>query len=399
MANPGQKYVLNISYGISQINCSTSEDKYYINNSHNLNNQKINMASFGVFDGHGGKFASNYLAQLLHESIIQAYCDSVNNSPQLADEIASAKTEVMDKLLCEAIRGSFKKVDKVIKAQSDAGSTSVSLFLTSLPDGSTRVLCPWVGDSKGVLYIRHPQTNKLHTVPTTQDHKPSLQREAERIMGGTGVLWTGLPMELSIDNPLDDQEFAPNAEGGAAEEPAADAPPAADASPAEANSNEQVVTPDMGTEAEGDGIQLDNRRSFIDTRGKIGADGKKIQGPLAVFSRTGVSICMTRSIGDRFGPRSCLWLPDVSAITISKTEHGRFVIGSDGIWDVVTLDQAKDMAMQFKDPQKAAESLAQRASFLRTQKKMRKDDITVICVDVNPDLFQSALAGGCCTIS
>jgi len=59
-------------------------------------------------------------------------------------------------------------------------------------------------------------------------------------------------------------------------------------------------------------------------------------GPEALFGRHNISIMMTRSLGDRYGPRSCVATPEVSAYTVPPNVHCRFVLGSDGFWDVVS---------------------------------------------------------------
>lgn len=55
-----------------------------------------------------------------------------------------------------------------------------------------------------------------------------------------------------------------------------------------------------------------------------------IKGPMAYFGRFKSSLLMTRSIGDKFGPRGCLPLADITAVTVGSHEHTRFVLASDG---------------------------------------------------------------------
>ena len=56
-------------------------------------------------------------------------------------------------------------------------------------------------------------------------------------------------------------------------------------------------------------INAPNQESFISQR--IAKSGE-IAGPEALFSRFNSSIMMTRSIGDLYGPRSCVCIPEVS---------------------------------------------------------------------------------------
>lgn len=74
-------------------------------------------------------------------------------------------------------------------------------------------------------------------------------------------------------------------------------------------------------------IKLQRQDTMISNRkGNFGSPG-----PEALFSRYNVSILMTRSLGDRYGPRSCRGLPDVRILTIPKNRHVRFILASDGV--------------------------------------------------------------------
>ena len=62
--------------------------------------------------------------------------------------------------------------------------------------------------------------------------------------------------------------------------------------------------------------------SFIANR--VGEKTKK-KGPRALFSRYNVSISMTRSLGDRYAARSCISVPEITALTLAAGEHARWV--------------------------------------------------------------------------
>jgi hypothetical protein len=110
-------------------------------------------------------------------------------------------------------------------------------------------------------------------------------------------------------------------------------------------------------------------------------------GPEAIFSRYNVSVMMTRSLGDRYGPRSCQGIPDVKSVTIHPSEHARFVLATDGFWDVITPEYVRCNALRGKyvDPYAFAHSLANKARRLREKNNLRNDDITVLVVDINGD--------------
>jgi hypothetical protein len=126
-----------------------------------------------------------------------------------------------------------------------------------------------------------------------------------------------------------------------------------------------------------------HNQSFISTR--KGADG--IVGPEAIFGRYDSlsSVLVSRSIGDKYGPRSCAATPEVCSHTIPRGEYRRFVLASDGFWDVVGAEFIQKTAYnkKYADNSTYASYLAQKAHRYRRKNNMRMDDITVCVVDVN----------------
>eukprot|EP00981_Chlorochromonas_danica_P014437 scaffold8013_cov187-Ochromonas_danica.AAC.2 len=109
------------------------------------------------------------------------------------------------------------------------------------------------------------------------------------------------------------------------------------------------------------------------------------RGPLAYFGRYNHSLLMTRSIGDRFGPRGCLHLPEITSLVIPSNTHVRFVLASDGMWDVIDNHTVRRMGLYYKynSADALATALARKAHRRRAKRHLRRDDITVTVVDVN----------------
>lgn len=94
---------------------------------------------------------------------------------------------------------------------------------------------------------------------------------------------------------------------------------------------EMVMTVSRSSKKDGEGLEILKsegsitvppvlyRHSFISHRC---SEDRTIKGPEAVFGRHGVSIMMTRSLGDKFGPRSCVSIPEVAYATV---QPGQFV--------------------------------------------------------------------------
>jgi len=116
-------------------------------------------------------------------------------------------------------------------------------------------------------------------------------------------------------------------------------------------------------------------------------------GPEALFGRRNVSIMMTRSIGDKIGPRSCVAFPEISSVTIPAGKHARFVLASDGFWDVVGIESVRLAALSknFKSSKVLADWLAQKAVRRRSRGGLRQDDVTVVVVDINFGKLEAVL--------
>lgn len=530
-----------VTYGLFELPSKTQEDRQCIYKTDNI-------FSFGVFDGHGGNYAAQACSASLHEDII--YKHNVLMS-------GGFFTGLSETLFCEVARDCTESIDELVKQESTAGTTMASLFFWSNLDGSIRVICPWIGDSRCVRYQRD-KNGIIEIFPMTEDHKPSLKREEERINNCLKAPWVGEPIEaidsptrnrsmsfseqlsikseqldvqdntsvlirklsmasmismtgtprklsnfsdtslvnildrsshalsdissegmeaittgnlpktlnnLSIDklspthartglgfpsklsnNSLVDKlpfdggnyrklshvsetsiaeeekgdlntrvgltkvmnspnrinrfslncdtntsicSFSPNSPQRTSNELSNYSPSIFDIERKFSNISEVVDNFSNRIEYIEDPNRPPkvNERSFIAHRTKITKSGNKIIGPLAVCSRYDVSITMTRSIGDRYGPRSCIAQPDISSVTIQKNEHARFVLASDGLWDVYSDEELRTFVMSDRDPNIVAKKLAQMAYQRRLQSHIKIDDITVFVIDVNASLM------------
>lgn len=130
-------------------------------------------------------------------------------------------------------------------------------------------------------------------------------------------------------------------------------------------------------------VALVHKNSFVDYR-RSQATGAV--GPLAYFGRYGLSFLMSRSLGDKYGPRGCIAQADITAVTVHPHQHARFITCSDGVWDVIDSETIRRLALlsPFALAQDLASSIAFKARKRRAALKMRQDDITVIVLDLFP---------------
>ena len=120
--------------------------------------------------------------------------------------------------------------------------------------------------------------------------------------------------------------------------------------------------------------------------------------PEVVTSRYNQSTNLTRSIGDRFGPRCVVAVPDITAISIPSDQYARFVLCSDGVWSVLTPEEMRRLAFSSTSAEETSLLISEHARSRRISRRLLNDDISVIVVDVNPDHFPVSEIR-CCSIS
>jgi len=329
------------------------------------------------------------------------YCDLVEASANGLDKEDKkysvlknlTPSQLADYWMCDAARIGVEKIDNFVKSKSDGGSTVCSVFILIKEDKSMRIFSSWVGDSKCIMQKYDAEHQTWTSVLMSEDHKPSLPRERIRIEKRRKPDITIKPIDANQktfrDEDIDYSEHSMAILS--TEAPKTDAPDMEDGNqwPAlEENSS----------------YRIQHEESFIGQR--VLPHKPNDPGPMAVCSRYGVSLNMSRSLGDRYGPRSCTAHPDICAATIYPEQYARLMFGSDGVWDVITPEKAEEVCSKYEVPLDAARELAIVARQLRESNDMRIDDITAVVVDIFPQNFQlrrvSAVAGegGCnCVVS
>lgn len=202
------------------------------------------VGMFGVFDGHGGPNAADFVRAQLFESLY--------NNPKFATDLRTAIVEAFldtDRRYLENDTGGSK----------DDGCTAVTAVLLG-----QRLVVANVGDSRAVL-CRGGQAIAL-----SEDHKPNRTDERARIEAEGGVVvWAGT-------------------------------------------------------------------------------------------WRVGGVLAVSRAFGDRLLKRYVVALPDVTMYDLGPTDE-YVIMATDGLWDVVTNQEAVNMIKETKDAEKAAKRLTDEA--------------------------------------
>jgi len=221
-----------------------------------IDGEKVGM--FGVYDGHGGVRAAEYVKQHLFSNLIK--------HPKFITDTKAAIAETYNHTDSE-----FLKADS--SQTRDAGSTASTAIIVG-----DRLLVANVGDSRAVI------SKGGQAIAVSRDHKPDQSDERQRIEDAGGfVMWAGT-------------------------------------------------------------------------------------------WRVGGVLAVSRAFGDKLLKQYVVADPEIKEEVVDSSLEF-LILASDGLWDVVTNEEAVAMVKPIQDPQEAADKLLQEAS-----KRGSSDNITVVIV-------------------
>ena len=152
---------------------NANEDNFFVPNQREHGTS--NIESFGIFDGHFGSFASLILSLHLHPAtrsrlekmleildtltsfISVSTFDPHKDLSTLISKLLSSSL-IYEAILCEAYRRSCQIFDEEIRLKNRSGSTAVSLFISKLSNGKSRLITTNTGDSRCALFCS-PKSN------------------------------------------------------------------------------------------------------------------------------------------------------------------------------------------------------------------------------------------------
>jgi len=150
----------------------------------------IQRAYYAVYDGHGGKFAADMTADILHKNIITDPNFITGNIEQ-------------------ALKSGFDKTDKTIlqKASKEKWSHGTTTVVGVII-GNTLYIAN-TGDSEAVLAEKKKEGGSdLQAVLLTEKHKPNVSSEKKRIEEAGGQVVFGRVLgSLAVSRALGDMDF------------------------------------------------------------------------------------------------------------------------------------------------------------------------------------------------
>lgn len=372
-------------------------------------------AFYGLFDGHGGAHLATGLAQTLPAKILSNPVDVAN----LVDAFYEADRELGKRL---PTQGSTATIAHVLRKEQEA-----------------RVIMAWVGDSRAIgvdmlsralvwkSSLHHvtskPELNRIRVQWLLRGEARSVstdaeatelvsrilleeeQRTAERSSARRPRRYRSTRAVDSSDDDSEEQDTAANSGSDAIMELASARGGTEMLRTTFASVREML---DRATRYERDVSAVDAKigikrsQSFVGRRTDI--DGRPC-GPIALQTMwkqaeepplKGASTCVTRSIGDWDSSRTLLPHPDIAIHDMAVPNDSaaiwrRFVLASDGLWDVLTPSKVAKIVAAANEPAAAANTLlnAARRKYLKRMDKTRasftdpfRDDTTIIVFDV-----------------
>lgn len=161
----GQSENAKCTYGFSSLRGKrASMEDFYEARFAQVEDQTVGL--FGVFDGHGGSRAAEYVQSNLFENLIK--------HPKFITDTKNAIVETYQQTDSEYLKDETSQL-------RDAGSTASTAVLVG-----DRLLVANVGDSRAVV------CRAGKAVPLSIDHKPNRKEERQRIEKAGGVvMWSG----------------------------------------------------------------------------------------------------------------------------------------------------------------------------------------------------------------
>ena len=378
-----------LEYAISMIPSRKNEDYAYC---HLSKIDGVCDGCFLLFDSHCGKEAGARCSRLFLTRLNDIFWSMVENRQYSRDKANAPVSETtgFSAFLDEAIERACVKLDEEIKENTTSGTTMCVCFVKF---GEKRVFLKFanLGDSRAMV-----KNAKNEVVFATKDHKPNSLEEQDRIRGhydslhgsesyarfqnlehvmrspsgSRGGSSRGTSRDVSMrggkrkqairveqGNESDDDDDDDDDDDSSLQEDHSlmDNIPAnvnvilaSKLSQLAANNQDDDVCNTTRDEA-ADGDEnaknpntyqvADKRISFIGEFVSDDPSGSKLS-DVRLFSPSGASYGMSRSIGDVNSPRSMIPLPDMTNLSFDYDTFAMVIIASDGLWDTRTNEQA-----------------------------------------------------------
>ena len=142
---------------------------------------------FGVLDGHGphghfvSKFCKEYFIRTMNEYSKQCQQNNITTPEGIFNKLKESKFE----FITQTFKNADLEMIKHTEFDHDFSGTTCNLVFQF----NKYLLCASVGDSRGIIIFDQNNTNTYQGIfPISNDHKPNLPQEYERILQSGGIV-------------------------------------------------------------------------------------------------------------------------------------------------------------------------------------------------------------------
>ncbi|XP_054708166.1 protein phosphatase 1L-like [Uloborus diversus] len=146
------------------------EDRFSV-----MSDKETGIFLYGIFDGHGGEFAADFVEKHLFKELLKKLQTAVRSEKTEKNSLGPEFVKLLTKEILEV---DLKLLIKVKASKDVAGTTALVAIIYK-----NELIVANVGDSRGVIC-----DSKGNTIPLSFDHKPDQLKERRRIREAGGFI-------------------------------------------------------------------------------------------------------------------------------------------------------------------------------------------------------------------
>jgi serine/threonine protein phosphatase PrpC len=154
---------------------------------------------FGIYDGHGGREAAEFVRDHLHVNVAKRVAEHMNWNPLSPNSAEALAASGVGLDLGDAMKQGAADTETALLAQSIERHSQAGAVIAFTVFSGMQVYCAHAGDTRAVL-VRDGRAMDL-----TQDHKPGLESEQSRVAALGGFISDGcVNGEIQVSRALGD---------------------------------------------------------------------------------------------------------------------------------------------------------------------------------------------------
>ncbi|ONH65496.1 Protein phosphatase 2C 1 [Cyberlindnera fabianii] len=300
--------------------------------------ERLDWGYFAIFDGHAGKQAAKWCGQHLHSIVERKLV--VNEGDDVRNVLNEAFLEADDQM------------SKSVKGASGC-TAAVALLRWELPDQPSS---PTVTSSNAITSSPTDETTSI------QAEEKEEKEDAEEGTTTTSTTKTDKAIEDATTTAQDEEDTSKQTDSQEIDL---------------SKYKRMLYTANVGDtrivlSRDGRAIRLTYDHKASDTN-----EARRVEraGGVVMKARVNGMLAVTRSLGDQYFKELVIGSPYTTAVELDMNRDKFLIIACDGLWDVVSDQQACDLVKGFTDATQAAKALVDHALG-----KLTTDNVTVMVI-------------------